>query len=274
MSNQVSNDKAATLAASALCQLSEALAQGDSDALKRYLAFCGQFHRYSFRNQLLIAFQRPEATFVAGFKKWCEMGRWVKKGAKGIAILVPVTYKKRREDKEEIDAKSKPNNDDEAVVVGFTTGYVFDIAQTDGEPVPEFRQPSGHPVHHLERLIQFTHSKGIKLAYSQTLGGARGVSKGGEVVLLDGMLPAEEFLVLAHEVSHELMHRGERRIETTRQIRELEAESVAYAVTTAIGIECSCSFDYIRLYNGDEKLLAQSLTYIQQLATEILDHLI
>lgn len=274
MSNSISNDKATTLTATALTRLSEALAKGDSEALKSYLAFTARFHHYSFRNQLLIAFQKQDATFVAGFKKWMEMGRWVKKGEKGIAVLVPITYKRKNEKEKDHDAKSEEPKQSEETIVGFTTGYVFDISQTEGEPVPEFRSPSGHPVSHLEKLIKLTASKGVSLSYSQNLGGARGVSKGKVIALLDGMMPAEEFLVLCHELGHELLHRGERRFETTTQIRELEAEAVAYAVGTAIGLECECSFDYIRLYRGDEKLLAQSLSFVQAVSSEILGHLL
>ena len=273
MSNQVTNDKAASLAATALTRLSHGLTHGDSDALKNYLAFTARFHQYSFRNQLLILFQNPDSTFVAGFQKWTEMRRWVKRGEKGMAILVPITHKRKTENQEGSDDKSEEPSRVEERLVGFTTGYVFDIAQTDGEPLPEFRTPRGHPVTYLETLIKLTASMGIKLSYAQNLGGARGLSKGNAIVLLDGMMPAEEFQVLCHELAHEMLHKGERRIQTTKQIRELEAEAVAYAVGSAIGLECECSFDYIRLYKGDEKMLSQSLHHIQRTASEILSAL-
>lgn len=273
MSKTVSNEKTATMAATALAQLSEALAKGDSDALGAFLAFASRFHRYSFRNQILILVQCPDATFVAGFQKWREMGRFVKKGEKGIAILVPIIYKKKGDDAES-DLKSEQPAEKEETLVGFTTGYVFDVAQTDGEPIPDLHQPAGDPQHHLQRLRRLTLSKGITLNYVKSLGGAKGVSKGGAVAVLDNLPPAEDFLVLCHELAHELLHRDERRSLTNRQIRELEAESVAFAVGTAIGLQCPSSFDYIRLYRGDEKMLAESLTHIQKISSEILSEIL
>lgn len=89
------------------------------------------------------------------------------------------------------------------------------------------------------------------------------------------MPQAEEFSTLSHELAHELMHRGERRIETNRQIRELEAEAVAYVVTQACGLNNgTASWDYIRLYGGDEKLLSQSLALIQCTAAELINKLL
>lgn len=83
----------------ALRQLCEALSAGKSETLKRYLSAMAKFHRYSFGNQLLIAFQRPDATHVAGFKRWKKLGRYVKAGEKGIIIIAPM---KRRVAKAEL----------------------------------------------------------------------------------------------------------------------------------------------------------------------------
>src|SRR5574338_17692 len=99
----------------------------DSNEFKAWLRTAAMFHNYSFGNQWLIAIQRPSATRVAGFKKWEKMGRKVKKGEKGIMILVP--YKAKAELDE--DGNEKPRR------MFFGTGHVFDVAQTEGEPLPE-----------------------------------------------------------------------------------------------------------------------------------------
>ena len=90
--------------------------------------------------------------------------------------------------------------------------------------------------------------------------------------MLPGQSPAEEFATLAHELAHEMMHRDERRCSTSKRIRETEAESVAYVVCSAISLEAgSAAQDYIQLYDGDAQLLSESLEYIQQTATQILN---
>jgi hypothetical protein len=265
--------KAATLAASALTRLSEALASGNSEALTCYLDVMSRFHRYSFYNCLLILCQRPDATQVAGFNRWKELGRWVKKGEKGIAILAPSMRRPRPEElpeEEESDRKETAQ-----VITRFITVHVFDLAQTEGEPLPELGRTTGHVGCYLSSLRDLVMEKGIGLAYADNLGGALGLSHGQAITILRGLEPAEELSVLAHELAHELLHRGPRRNETTRQIRELEAEAVAYVVTQACGLENrTASWDYIRLYGGDEKLLSQSLSHIQNVAAQILDYLI
>jgi hypothetical protein len=86
-----------------------------------------RFHSYSFGNQLLIATQKPNATHVCGFRKWNEFNRYVRKGEKGIAILAPMMVKGK-------DDESAPG----PRLIGFRVVYVFDISQTDGEPLAEF----------------------------------------------------------------------------------------------------------------------------------------
>jgi antirestriction protein ArdC len=109
------------------------------------------------------------------------------------------------------------------------------------------------------------------LGYSADIAPARGISTGGKITLLPGQSPAEEFATLVHEVGHETMHRNERRNGTSKRIRETEAEAVAYVMCQAIGLETgSAARDYIQLYDGDAKLLTESLQYIQQAASRIL----
>lgn len=273
MSNATTNDKAASLAASALSSLSDALASGNSEAMIRYLDVMSRFHRYSLHNCLLILCQRPDASHVAGFGRWKELGRWVNRGEKGIAIIAPSIKRSRAE--ESSDDSDLDSKEVSCIVTRFVTVYVFDVSQTDGEPLPALGRTTGSVGCYLGRLRDLVREKCIGLAYADDLGGAQGVSHGLSITILRGMEPAEELSVLTHELAHELLHRGPRRIETTRQFRELEAEAVAYVVTQACGLDNqTASWDYIRLYGGNEKLLAQSLAYIQGASSEILDYIL
>ena len=244
-------------------QLVAALEAGQSESLTAYLKAIGRFHRYSLQNVLLIASQKPNATYVAGFQTWNELGRFVRKGEKGIAILAPVV---RRKSQREDDAEEPP-----ASIAGFRSVYVFDVSQTDGRELPKIGAVEGDPREHAERLRGFAGATGITVAYSDTIAPARGMSSGGQITLLPGQSPAEEFSTLAHELAHELLHRGDRRAATSRCLRETEAEATAFVVCQAIGLETnSAASDYIQLWNGDAQLLTESLTYIRQAASAML----
>jgi len=224
-----------------------------------------RFRRYSWHNVVLIALQKPNATHVAGFHAWHKPGRLVKKGEKDILILAPIIRKKA-----ESNAETEP--DESSVAVGFRAAYVFDISQTDGQPVPEIGSVNGDPHGYRERLARFVAERGIALEYSDEIAPARGTSSGGKITLLPGQSPAEEFATLAHEVAHEMMHRDERRSSTSKRIRETEAEAVAFVVCSAIDLETgSAAQDYIGLYGGDAKLLSESLEYVQRTATQVLN---
>jgi hypothetical protein len=268
MAHENNGQKAKSLADSALAKLAEALERGESAELKRYLEVMGRFHNYSFGNTMLIASQRPDATMVAGFHKWHEFGRFVMKGQKGIAILAPIVTRAKADDTDDRDDSGKPPRR----CVGFRVVYVFDVTQTDGEPMPDsgIRAAAGEPGEHLEALSAFAGQSKITVAYSADLHGAKGMSEGGKITLLTGMTAAETFLVMAHEIAHELLHRGERRAKINKTVRETEAEAVAFVVASAIGLESDGSVDYIRLYDGDRETLAESLTFVQQAASAIL----
>ena len=249
----------------AIEQLIQALERGHSETLTSYLAAIGRFHRYSLRNVMLIASQKPTATHVAGFHTWHKLGRFVKKGEKGILILAPIVRRKN-------ESKEQNETDESSTAVGFRAAYVFDISQTDGQELPEIGSVIGDPSEYRGRLGKFVTEQGIALEYSQDIAPARGTSAGGKITLLPGQSPAEEFATLVHEIAHEKMHRDERRSTTSKRTRETEAEAVAFAVCHAIGLNTgSAAQDYIQLYEGDAKLLTESLEYIQQTATRILD---
>lgn len=266
------HERVKRIADDAITRLAEALDQGRSDALTQYLGTMSRFHRYSFGNVLLIAAQRPDATHVAGFRKWLELERSVMKGEKGIAILAPMVRKARGDTSPEEGAGEEETPEPGKVIRGFRVVYVFDVKQTEGKPLPEFARVAGDPGAHLDRLKELTTGKGIKLEYAPDLGGAYGMSSGGTIHLLEGQSPAEEFSVLAHELAHEILHHdpaGER--PDSKTVRETEAEAVAFVVTSACGLDTgTAAKDYIQLYRGDRALLAQSLDRVQKTASEIL----
>lgn len=253
-------DELKHLTTTALDTLAAALDEGHSERLTTLLRSMGRFHRYSIHNVCLIAAQRPDATRVAGFHTWKSLRRFVRRGETGIAILAPIVRHRHAESSDE----------DERVVAGFRAAYVFDITQTDGEPLPEESQATGHPGAALAQIRTAIAARDISLEYVEALGGALGTSSGGRIQVLSGLTPATEFLVLAHEYAHELIHHtGER--SQSRDTRELEAEAVAFVVGQAIGLEAlDAARDYVQLYRGDRQALVQSLDCIQRTATTIL----
>ena len=248
--------------------LIEQLNAGHSDMLAAYLRTMARFHNYSFGNILQIARQRPTATHVAGFGKWKELGRFVKKGEKGIQILAPVTGYRRRKDEAEQETETKPVR----ILIGFRAVYVFDIEQTEGTDLPEFgRAITGEVGGNRDRLIAFLAQQNIRLEFNEKIAPALGVSYGGKIALLPGQSKAEEFTTLVHETAHELLHKAERRTMTTATVRETEAEAVAFIVGQAVGLEMgTASSDYIQLYHGNVALLAESLEVIQRTSAVIL----
>jgi antirestriction protein ArdC len=233
-----------------------------------------RFHNYSFGNCILIAIQRPDATHVAGFHRWKQLGRFVKKGEKGIVILAPIVRRVAKAEELDDEGATDGRRHSSGRIAGFRAAHVFDVAQTEGKELPEFSSIQGDPGEKLQRLESVVRNHGIELSYEPHLGGADGRSEGGKITLREGLLPAEEFAVLSHELAHELLHRSERRKETTRKIRELEAEAVSFVVSKAVGLDgIGRSADYIQLYSGDKELLMQSLDHIQRVASRIIEEL-
>ena len=129
--------------------------------------------------------------------------------------------------------------------------YVFDVEQTEGKDLPSLTDVKGDVTGFRERLVAYVESQGIKLSYSEKIALAKGLSSGKRITLLTGMQPAEEFSTLVHELAHEMLHRSERRTLTTKQVRETEAEAVAFVVCQSLGLETgTASADYIQLWNG------------------------
>lgn len=254
------------IARNAFNELMKSVEAGKSETLKKYLKAMARFHRYSLGNAILISCQKPDATHVAGFRAWQKLGRHVRKGEHGIAIMAPIVYRREPASNSEVSGQ-----DEYEIVTAFKSAYVFDISQTDGRPLPEFAHVQGDPDRFLSRLKQYVAEKGIRLEKSQCLTTAEGISTGGTILLKQNLAPAEEFSVLCHETAHEILHHGAEVRSEEKKVRETEAEAVAFVVCHGIGLDVnSSSCDYIQLYDGDKETLLQSLGRIQQTAAEIL----
>jgi antirestriction protein ArdC len=253
-------DAIKTLTTDALDKLATLLDEGHSERLTALLKTMARFHKYSWHNVFLIAAQCPTATRVAGFQTWRSLGRFVRRGEKGIAILAPIVGRRNTEQ----------SDDDPKSIVGFRAVHVFDIAQTDGQPLAEIAEASGDPGDRTTTLRSAIIERGISIEYVDDLAGALGTSAGGRIQILNGQSPASEFVVLAHEFAHELLHRSSDR-PASRDVRELEAEAVAFVVGEAVGLSVAeAARDYVQLYRGDREALADSLDRIQRAAAVIL----
>jgi hypothetical protein len=219
----------------AVSYLVAALESGQSDILTQYLNAMARFHNYSFGNIMLIARQKPQATHVAGIRTWNSLGRFVKRGEKGILILAPMISRKKTNGAAEPTADAKEAT--AAQLYGFRAVYVFDVSQTEGKDLPALTRVQGDVSGYRERLVKFVESQNVTLNYSEGIAPAKGLSFGGKITLLSGMQPAEEFSTLVHEIAHEMLHRGERRTLTTKQVRETEAEAVAFVVCQSVGLQ-------------------------------------
>ncbi len=268
----MNRDEALKKSEEALHELAAALRQGKSESLVQYLDMLSQFHQYSFGNCMLIYLQMPTASMVAGFHRWKELHRWVKKGEKGIAILAPMIGKRKKADEKASEASAADDTESNGkVVFGFRTVFVFDVSQTEGKELPEFASLNGDPGDLQTQLETVIAGHGIGFSYVDSLHGANGASFDGRIEVVESLPPAQKFSTTVHELAHELLHRGDRRQETTKTVRETEAEAVAYAVCRWAGIDCSTrAADYIQLYAGDEKLLMQSLELIRDVAAKVI----
>lgn len=201
----------------------------ETDQWAAYLKAARQFHNYSTTNQIMIWFQRPDASRVAGYKRWQELGRQVRRGERGITILAPVT----RKDEETGLPK----------LVAFKQLRVFDISQTDGEPLPALEWPQADycPKGMFEHLshetvaeldLQITVARGQTDEFSS---GARGWydRANREIVIVDQGSEAANVQVLLHELGH---HYADHQDDEDRPARELLAESTAYLAAGVLGV--------------------------------------
>jgi hypothetical protein len=256
-------EQAKQIAEKAVGELAESLERGHSEQLKRYLAAMAKFPRYSLYNILLILAQRPETVRVAGYRTWQSLGRVVKRGAKGILIFAPLVRRAEAQNASEQEHGSR--------LVGFRGVHVFAQEDTDGKPLPSLSECQGDPSAHRDQLKAFVTSRGVEIEYSASMRPALGQCSSDKIELLPDLSAAVEFAVLAHEVAHLLLHFGPNRRDLTKQVRETEAEAVAFVVCSAIGLEAiQSASEYILLYSGDKKVFADSLENIQRVGSEII----
>src|SRR6202162_3279179 len=237
-----------------------ALESGHSEVLAAYLGAMAKFHTYSFGNVMLIARQKPDATNVAGLRTWNSLGRFVKRGEKGIFILAAMVGRRSTKNVAPAEPSQDATTEGQRTLYGFRAVYVFDVSQTEGKDLPTLTEVNGDVSGYRERLFKFVEAQSVELSFSERIAPAKGLSHGGKITLLSGMQPAEEFSTLAHEIAHEMLHRGDRRTLTTKQVRETEAEGVALVVWRFDGLDTgSSSADYIQIWHGDANLLRESL---------------
>jgi hypothetical protein len=227
---------------------------------QRLLEVASRFHTYSPNNLWLILSQRPHATRVAGFATWRSMGRFVRKGEKGIAILAPMVARRRADAADEsglTDAGDDQTDRPSRVLRGFRIVFVFDIAQTDGEPLPEVERPAlldgDAPATLWEALAAQVAAAGFELSRGDC-GGANGVTdfSARTVRVRDDVAPAQAAKTLAHELAHVRLHGGTYAL-GCRGRGEVEAESVAYLVCSAAGLASDgYSFPYVAHWSGGD----------------------
>lgn len=248
-------DKAAKLHA----QLHEGVAAlATSEDWQRWLAVAAKFRRYSVHNTFLILLQKPDATRVAGYKTWQKLGRQVRKGEQGIAILAPVTRTMVDEDTGEAVRR----------VVAFRGATVFDVSQTDGEPLPEVPEVAeqidgDEPDGLWDALARQAADAGfaVTLAGSDRVGHAeaKGVCRHDthEIVVRSDLAAGMQCKTLVHELAHALLHGPE--AGTGRARAEVEAESVAYIVCEAVGLSSHAySFGYVTGWSGGDPDVVQA----------------
>lgn len=254
-----------------LVQAVEELASGDDWI--RFLDTAKRFHNYSTSNLFLILVQRPDATRVAGFQTWKKLGRYVRAGEKGIAILAPCVYGPRRADEATDTADAGPAR----VLRGFRVVHVFDIAQTDGEPLPQVAGPEllagDAPTALWDLLAAQVGAAGFRLERG-SCGSANGRTDytTRSVTVRDDVDSAQATKTLAHELAHVLLHDGCEYPNGCRGRAEVEAESVAYVVCSTAGLATeNYSFPYVAHWAvGDTELVRTTADKVITTARTIL----
>ena len=258
-----------------------------SDAWLHMLRVAARFPRYSPSNVLLIAVQRSDATNVAGLRVWNSLGRRVRKGEKGIAILAPCLYK-GQQDREAPQQPTLRADDataelDQRMLRGFRVVHVFDVTQTDGERLPDVAPALLHgpaPQRLWESLASLVERDSYSLERGEC-GGANGFTRFDErlIRIRDDIDPAQAAKTLAHEVGHVRAEHETRFMDQYRQsvacrgVAEVEAESIAFLVASSAGLDSS---DYTVPYvagwaGGDVELLKGTSSRVLTVARRILD---
>ncbi len=266
----------------------EALFQ--SDKYMEYLNTMSKFHNYSFNNNLLIAMQKPDATYVAGYTSWQKnFDRQVNKGEKAIKIIAPSPYKKI-EEKTLIGSDGKPllgldgkplTEKVEHVMQGFKVTSVFDVSQTSGAELPNIVKTLDSSVDGYKDFKEaLTRYSPVPITTEKIDGRANGFYSHDtkSITIKEGMSEAQTIKTTVHEVAHSILHDKESGTELNvdTRTREVQAESVAYTVCKHYGIDTSdYSFGYVAGWSSgrDMKELKSSMQTIQETAKNMINGL-
>ena len=239
-----------------------------SEFFKEYLGIASKFWKYSYRNQILIQMQNPNASKVMGFKKWNQLGRSVNSEQKAISIIAP-QFKKEME----IDPVTKEEK--EVTYICYFPVKVFDISQTSGKELSlaDMEIKGDNYKSFLKLLIDFCKQSKISVSF-QNLGinGTLGYSLGGEICVSNNRSINTQVNTIIHEIAHELLHKVEDRKSLSIQQTEIQAEGTAYVVTKHFGLE-NKSFNYLALYNADYKKIMENLEAITDASKTIIKFL-
>ena len=285
-----------------LREITDSIEQGindlfESEKYRQYLRTMSRFHRYSVNNTLLIAMQRPDATHIAGFSSWRnQFGRHVRKGEKGIQIIAPTPYKKKI-DAVKVDPDTKaPILDQngnaimeeiEIKIPMFRVVSVFDVSQTEGRPLPEIVSDLTGDVQQYDTFMEALHrSSPVPVSIESIAPTTDGYFSLTEqsITIRAGMSEVQTVCATVHEIVHAKLHnygntntqseQPEEIPKKDQRTKEVEAESIAYAVCQYYGIETAeNSFGYIAGWSKGKELseLRASLETINQTASELID---
>ena len=277
-------------------ELTNKLEQGlqdlfNSDSYCNYLSTMSKFHNYSFNNTLLIAMQKPDATLVAGYKAWQKnFERHVNKGEKAIRILAPAPYKiKEERDKIDpvtqellLDKDGNPQKEEvEITIPAFRAVSVFDVAQTDGKPIPELAAKELlSDVEGYQDMIRAVEAiSPVPIELEEIAGDSKGYydREAKRIAVQENMSESQTLKTMIHEVAHSKLHSKEveqdEQMKKDRNTKEVEAESIAYTVCQHFGIDTSdYSFGYIAGWSSgrDTKELRASMDTIRRTASELI----
>lgn len=248
-----------------------------------YLCFQSKFYNYSFGNTILIYSQNPQASYVKGYKAWNQLGRYVKRGSKGLAILAPCFKKtevfKEPENKAEYhDAEGE--KEVKKVISGFRVTYVYDIADTDGSDeylpvlVKGLAGNSDAEKEIYERLLAFISTEHTVTEVTGTVSkGSYNLDTGVICVRVD-LEYLQKIKTLLHEYAHAIDFKMHPEPDVSRNRRELIAESVAFVVSMRLGLDTSSySMSYIKSWLKDADELKIIADTVQKVSARIINNL-
>ena len=240
------------------------------------------FHHYSWGNQLLIMLQRPTATQVAGYQTWLQLKRQVQRGEKGISILAPIVIKVKHEHPDTGEVSWQ------RVLKGFRSVAVFDVAQTVELPgakplehqVETPQEMAGRVARALSDLWRYGQDQGLTMTREDLRVGHHGYYQpfGRKIAISTGISDLQVCKTTVHELAHSILHpegydAGDN--PKPREVAELEAESTAFVVMAALGLETEelswLSFGYVAHWNPDPQVVMAAGERIAKAARTILE---